>query len=231
MYDVRDGNKYIKLVKARSYIPALLQIGTTDDSQKVTGNAPLAKTNVIETIEKAKDDAVKNLIEKSQGDTTKVGLGIDDTRKRSRRNKRVIDLSALPSTIPIELDSIDCDGRFEMRCIVNKPGSRVYMELTQANVEYLRRVVHAQLQEGAVHNQHARTVTPSPISTHTPGVTFSYARNHYRIKLGGKGGQKEKYVKKLADFFASTVTQSSSSIEVDNPQPDEDPDMEEIEDE
>ena len=79
-------------------------------------------------------------------------------------------------------DVYDVKG-IDMRVVLSKPASPLYVEALPANLAYLTMVAQRQMEDGSVSPQkHPREHVPESERVHVsePGVSFSYARQAFR---------------------------------------------------
>ena len=83
----------------------------------------------------------------------------------------------MPTIATIQAPSFGNIGNVDMRVILTRPGTPVYMEVTELNVHYVSAVCKLQVFEGNIRRVHPRSVAPPDMKPSVPmsGISMTYS--------------------------------------------------------
>lgn len=199
-----DGVKCIHVAKTDTRWKRLLLSGSNFDAEYKTA---LTRTDVIEQINTVKG-------------TEFVGkLGNPDAHRwTSKRLKAKV--LGLPEIATITTPNVCGVSGVPMRVALNAHNRPLMIELTTANLDYIRNAVLAQLDQGGLKRKHPRETVPEEERVQTPdakNVSYSYSRKKFCAKFVS-GTRTQTYFTTNEDdarSFAATGVKGESGTVVD----------------
>ena len=192
LFEIKGERYFVKMAQGRSQIMTLL--GARPNGQE---SRPLSLTNIIETLTKLRDDAIKELceheVESRAAPKPMIDLGLDEedpTQKTLpwRKLRKTINIDSLPDTIEIRTPAIGDVPSIDIEVLRHGVGTPLWVELTADALRYLRVVVQSQISEGTIKRMHPRLCVPddSKVVVDKKGSSYSYARGCYVHKTNGR---------------------------------------------
>jgi hypothetical protein len=157
------GTPYFHLTKSDSTLRQILR----GDNE---GNV-MPRTDIIERIGKAKDDKYKQLM-------VELGANLKSSGPNRYTAKNNLSKSlSLPEVVSISVDGVDGVPGITMNVLCSKPSkTRLMVELNNANLEFIARVVEAQVADGKIHRKHKRALVDAPENIGEKGISTVYGR-------------------------------------------------------
>ena len=175
-----DGAPFFHLQKTNAVLNNILQCKVQADAVDEKKRLRIMpRTNIVEQITQLRDD-----------EFLKLTKGVTKTKKRrySARDVRAHILS-LPQVMSIDVPSQgEIDG-ITMNVKCTKPTSRLFVELIDANLQFVTAVVAKQVADGNIHRKHPRESVPEAEEVQEDGVSCSYSKASYRGTVKDPNGK------------------------------------------
>ena len=167
---------YFRLAKSDHKLTRLLTCAIPRDvDSSVDKKHLISRTDIIETITMLRD---KKFMEEVHGDANYKGQ-VRYTNKRIHSK-----IMALPSRMVVTVPPTCGLGEKELNVLTSKPGSPLWVEFNHDILQYMCTVVTNQVKHGTVSpRKHKRSEVADEdrVDTVEAGVSFSYARNEFRV--------------------------------------------------
>ena len=174
---VVDDRSYFKLIKSDAQVARLL-VPKLDAYDR-----PLSRTDIVERLGSLRNSAYHALL-LPPDEGQKEDLGLDGPPKPRKASEVV-----MPTSILADVEVEGMDG-IQMRMLLSKPGSPLWVEHTAENINFLIDVVCRQIASGVIKRVHPRQAVDEMdrVNSDTKGVSYSYKRQCVRVKrhVGGK---------------------------------------------
>ena len=208
-----EGATYFRVVKSDNTIARLF----LNDQEDRIHTRPLSKTDIVEQVSSLRNSAYYSLLEdEADMNEGKEDLGLDGPVDRVlRRNRPRKSMDELPKVVTLSAPDIMDIAGVQMRVLMHKPGQALWVELTEANLNYFRLVIEQQIAKGDIKRHHARDTVDATarVVTGSKGVSFSYKRSSVRVKSSAADGKTtNKYFKVKGDMDA-TVARASTWLD------------------
>ena len=102
---------------------------------------PLTQTNIIEQIVKLRDDAFIELVQPRVRNGKRIRYGQKDAASK---------IAGLSDTMQVRLPEVHGVAARDATVLATRPGSELWIELTEDNIEYLSAVVAAQIENDEI---------------------------------------------------------------------------------
>jgi hypothetical protein len=194
-----SGHKFVKVAKGDHKVIRLLS------NQSSSCSRGLTKTTVIEDLIALRNQKRQELLHRRpEENQRRESLGIDSPApKRSKVSE-----ASLPTIVELEVPAIGDAGSTSMRVLMAKPGTPLFIEATNSNIDYLRAAVAAQIplgeHSGCDGEQQRETNSSTENGAHWdsseqvavpnagPGISFVKVRQAYRVRYKEDGQVKWK---------------------------------------
>ena len=185
-----DGKRFFHLVKSNYGIRKLLESSCDDSLRAKAHGSLMAHTTIIEQITELRDAAFEqrltDMCTKHQRYKT----------KRYTAKEQRTSIHQLPVHAELAVPGYGDIAGISMHVKLSKPRSPLYVELTEANLSFITKVVASQAHDGKTVSSPKENVCDDDRETvDIRGVTCSYVRRAYRATHKDHGETRTKFCK------------------------------------